>query len=84
MDTKKRIEKLKGALDGKESVLCVEKGRLLTESYKQTDGEPPVLRRAKAFANVLNNVSIFIEDDELIVGNTASKPRGVEVEGTFP
>jgi len=40
--------------------LNVERDRLLTESYKATEGEPMVLRRAKALAHILENMPIFI------------------------
>jgi formate C-acetyltransferase len=39
-----------------------------------------ILRRAKALAHVLDNITIFIEDGELIVGNAASKPMGLEFD----
>jgi formate C-acetyltransferase len=58
----------------------------MTEAYKQTEGEPQIIRRAKALANALDNITIFIEDGELIVGNTASKPMGLEIafwDGTW-
>jgi pyruvate formate-lyase/glycerol dehydratase family glycyl radical enzyme len=60
--------------------LSIEKIRLTTESFMQTEGEPQVLRRAKAVANYLANRTIFIEDLELIVGNFASKPMGMEAD----
>ncbi|MCG6911444.1 MAG: formate C-acetyltransferase [Deltaproteobacteria bacterium] len=60
--------------------LCVEKSRLMTESFRKTDGEPMILRRAKALANVLQNITIFIEDHQLIAGNAASKPMGLEFD----
>ncbi len=56
--------------------LCVERGYLLTESYKETESEPAIIRRAKALAKVLNNMSIHINDGELIVGTATSKQRG--------
>lgn len=60
--------------------LAIEKIRLLTESFKESESQPQVLRRARAFARVLDHIAIFIEDDELIVGNAASKPMAVEFE----
>lgn len=54
--------------------LCLERARLYTESYKQTEGEPLVIRRAKALAHVLQNMTIYISDGERIVGNYASSP----------
>ncbi|MFP3975694.1 MAG: glycyl radical protein [Dehalococcoidia bacterium] len=60
--------------------LCTEKARLITESYRNTEGEPPIIRNAKAIAHVLENIPIWIEDDELIVGQGASKPWGAEID----
>lgn len=74
-----RIEKLKAALYPGHFPLCTEKSRLITESYKQTTGEPIIMRQAKAFAHCLDHIPIFIENRELIVGNTASKPLGIEI-----
>ena len=45
----------------------------MTESYKETEGEPPVIRRAKALEKILKEMTIGIEDGELIVGRTTSK-----------
>jgi pyruvate formate-lyase/glycerol dehydratase family glycyl radical enzyme len=75
-----RIERLRGRLFVDQYPLCTEKIRLMTESLRQSEGEAQVLRRAKALANVLDNITIFIEDDELLVGNAASKPMGVELD----
>ena len=54
---------------------------LLTESYKETEGEPIIMRRAKAFAHILANIPITIRDEELIVGSSTLAPRGCQ---TFP
>ena len=57
------------------SKLCLDRARLLTESYKTTEGEPEVIRRAKALSHVLENTTIYIRDGELIVGNCESNPQ---------
>lgn len=57
--------------------LCLDRPRLLTESYKMTEGEPMGTRRAKALAHILENMKIYIQPDELIVGNFASRPECV-------
>jgi pyruvate formate-lyase/glycerol dehydratase family glycyl radical enzyme len=75
-----RINRLKQRLNVNKYPLCVEKVRLITESLRKTEGEPEILRRAKALAHFLENRTVFIEDDEMIVGNLASKPMGVEME----
>lgn len=56
--------------------ICIERGYLLTESYKETVSEPAIIRRAKGLSNVLNNMTISIEDSELLVGKITSKSRG--------
>jgi pyruvate formate-lyase/glycerol dehydratase family glycyl radical enzyme len=57
------------------SKLCLDRARLMTESYKATEGEPEVIRRAKALAHVLEKTTIYIRDGELIVGNFESTPQ---------
>jgi formate C-acetyltransferase len=57
--------------------LDLQRSRLMTESFKQTDGEAMVLRRAKALAHVLENMDIFIRDWERIVGYQTSSPEGL-------
>ncbi len=54
---------------------------LITESYRQTENEPMVIRRAKAFRHILENIPIIIRDLELIVGSTTIAPRGCQ---TYP
>lgn len=54
---------------------------LITESYKATENEPMIIRRAKAFEHILKNIPIIIRDEELIVGSTTIAPRGCQ---TYP
>lgn len=54
---------------------------LLTESYRQTENEPIIIRRAKAFEHILKNIPIIIRGEELIVGSTTIAPRGCQ---TYP
>jgi pyruvate formate-lyase/glycerol dehydratase family glycyl radical enzyme len=59
--------------------VCVERARLYTESFKFTKGEPMILRRAKAFSHILDSMTVYILDDELIVGNFASNPYSLPI-----
>jgi formate C-acetyltransferase len=59
--------------------ICVERAYWLTEGYKETEGEPPAIRKAKAFKKVLENMQIRIYPEELIVGWTTSKDRGCQL-----
>ena len=61
--------------------ICLERARLVTQVYKETEGEPMVLRRAKALASILENMTIYIGDEERIVGNFASTPDSLT---TYP
>ncbi|WP_043600201.1 glycyl radical protein [Solidesulfovibrio magneticus] len=63
--------------------ICPERAMLITESYKETEALPMVLRRAKALEKILAGMPIFIQDGELIVGNQASKPRSAPIFPEF-
>ncbi|MHA2362052.1 MAG: pyruvate formate lyase family protein, partial [Candidatus Thorarchaeota archaeon] len=56
-----------------------ERAYLFTESLKQNWNEPSKIRLAKAFAHVLQNMTIRIEKDELIVGNMGPTPRSCQI-----
>ena len=76
-----RIPKLIEALYAKMPVIESARAKLVTESYKETEDEPIITRRAKAFAHILHNIPIIIRDEELIVGSNSIAPRGCQ---TFP
>jgi len=76
------IKAVKGLYRGRERVdddagyraevrVCLERARLITESYRETEGEPMVTRRAKALKKILENMTIYIQDNERLVGNMA-------------
>ncbi len=74
-----RISLLVGALYEKMPQIEAERAVLLTESYKATEGEPIITRRAKAFAHILEHIPITIRDNELIVGAATKAPRSCQV-----
>ncbi|MGJ9454564.1 glycyl radical protein [Actinotignum sp. GS-2025c] len=63
--------------------ICTERARIVTQSYRDSEGEPAVIRRAKALRDTLAQMSIFIDDAELIVGNHGSKPRSAPLFPEF-
>ena len=73
-----RIQKLVDALYEHMPVIESARAKLITESYKETEGEPIITRRAKAFAHILHNIPIIIRDNELIVGSSTIAPRGCQ------
>ena len=76
-----RIPKLVEALYAHMPVIESARAKLITESYKATEGQPTITRRAEAFAHILHNIPIVIRDNELIVGSSTIAPRGCQ---TFP
>jgi formate C-acetyltransferase len=74
-----RTQKLRNDLLDTVPEICPERARYFTASMKKTEGKPVVLRRAEAFKEVLEKMSIYIREDELIVGNQARSPRSAPV-----
>ncbi|MBE7554897.1 MAG: glycyl radical protein [Anaerolineales bacterium] len=70
-----RVYRLREELIHTTPSLCAERGLLVTEAYEKYQADPPVLRRARALAHTLANMSIYIAPGEVIVGNQASAPR---------
>jgi len=55
-----------------------ERAYLVTESYKETEGMPTFIRRAYALKKVLENIPIYIDDEQLIVADFGSRPMAAE------
>lgn len=70
-----RIERLINATMQYRPKLCKERALLYDEAWNTHRAEPVIIRRARALAHILDNMSIHILDDELIVGNQASEPK---------
>jgi pyruvate formate-lyase/glycerol dehydratase family glycyl radical enzyme len=56
-------------LDSRDTRVSLWRARLLTESWKETEGLPQPLRRAKAFAKIVTEIPVFIDEEQLIVGD---------------
>ncbi len=78
-----RIQKLVDELFEKLPEIESDRAVLLTESYKETEGQPVIVRRAKAFSHILRNIPITIRKDELIVGSATKAPRSCQVFPEF-
>ena len=65
----------------------VERAKYFTESMRQTEGEALVLRWAKAMKHVAENITVYIDDHQLIVGRSGAQGRyGIlypELDGDF-
>ena len=74
-----RIQRLIYHLYENMPVIEANRAVILTESYKATEDEPIIMRRAKAFYAICEKLPIIIRPDELIVGSNTIAPRGCQV-----
>ena len=79
LEKSSRIQKLVDNLYENMPQIESARGKLVTESYKMTEGLPIIKRRSAAFAHILRNIPIVIRDNELIVGSATVAPRGCQV-----
>lgn len=68
-----RTKRLREKMEKRRATICSQRAVLYTRSFQQTEGEPYILRKAKAFAYTLEHMTIYIEPDSLIFGNQASQ-----------
>ena len=63
----------KDRLLSSEHWICMERAKFYTDSYRETEGENPSIRSAKALKNTFENMTIKIYPEELLVGNRSSQ-----------
>ncbi len=68
-----RLDRFRTHMEKRRASICSERALLYTESFQETEGQPYILRKAKAFAHTLARMTIYIEEDSLIFGNQASR-----------
>ncbi|MDR1127917.1 MAG: glycyl radical protein [Treponema sp.] len=59
--------------------VCVERARITTDTYRENMDQPLAVRRALMYRNVLEKMSIFIEEETLLAGNQASSNRAAPI-----
>ncbi|MBY8992224.1 MAG: hypothetical protein KGD58_15875 [Candidatus Lokiarchaeota archaeon] len=86
----RRTLRLKNNLLMSKYEFCIERIRYFTEIYKRLPDASEIIKRSKALAHTLENMTIFIREDELLVGNETSKNLGEKInldlhsyDGTF-
>ena len=62
--------------------ICLEHARAEIKAYEQYKDEPRIIQRARFLETYLREKTIYILEDELIVGNVNSKVRGQTISGT--
>ncbi|MFC1533295.1 pyruvate formate lyase family protein [Thermodesulfobacteriota bacterium] len=78
-----RIEALRQLYFDSDVHICPVRSHLATESWKETEGQPLHLRRAKLFAKICDELPTVIFEHELIVGSQTASPRGVGLQLDF-
>lgn len=74
-----RIERLRQVIIDAMPQVESERAVLITESYKETEGMPMVMRRAKAVEKIFTELPVTIREDELVVGSITKNPRSTEI-----
>ncbi|MCL2424978.1 MAG: formate C-acetyltransferase/glycerol dehydratase family glycyl radical enzyme [Oscillospiraceae bacterium] len=67
-----RINIFQERMSARIPTICPERAELVTASFRHNVSDPIVVRRAKAFAETLDKMTVYIEPNSLIIGNQAS------------
>jgi formate C-acetyltransferase len=74
-----RLARLKEEILSTVPTLCTERARIYTRVYQENKALPVVRKRALALRRTLDESSIYINDGELVVGNTASRTKAAAI-----
>ena len=78
-----RIARLRTKNLTQQPEICSERAQIVTRAYEKYKDLPPLLLRAKTFEAIMQEMTIWIADDELIVGNQAKMAKGAPVYPEF-
>ncbi|MFC2662927.1 MAG: pyruvate formate lyase family protein, partial [Eubacterium sp.] len=70
-----RVQRMIQRVRGTKPQIDIERGLYFTRSFKKTEGQPLILRWAKALREYAENASIVIEEDQLIAGRGGKAAR---------
>lgn len=74
-----RMNKYREAVLTKKPYIDAERALLVTETYKKHMDKPANLKRAYMLQNILEHMTIYIEDDSFIAGNQASSNKDAPI-----
>ena len=66
--THERVFRMLERFDGMKPRIDIERALYFTQSMQETEGQPLVLRWAKALMNVAKNITVMVQDDQLLLG----------------
>lgn len=78
-----RVNELRRRYFATDYTVEAERAVLVTEAYRAHEAEPRIVRVALAFAHLLRNCRIEIDDLELVVGNCAASAKACAVFPEF-
>ena len=82
-----RVFEIIDSFDGKRPIIDIERALYFTQSMKETEGQALVLRWAKALKKVAENITVYIDDKQLLAGRCGCQGRyGIlypELDGDF-
>lgn len=76
-----RIETLRKKMLSQPRYVSIEQAVIITDTYKEWEGYPVIVKRAHALYNALSKLEIGVEPEEMIVGN---RTKGVRYGVVFP
>ncbi|WP_321433698.1 glycyl radical protein [Trichococcus flocculiformis] len=74
-----RMNEYRESVLEKKPYICAERALLATEVYKKHQNQTSNMKRALMLQNILEKMSIYIEDQTLIVGNQASSNKDAPI-----
>ena len=74
-ELRNRNQKYKESILNADYEVCIERARYYTQVFRETEGQKlhPSIRAARAFERTLDNMTIYILPEEILVGNRSSK-----------
>jgi formate C-acetyltransferase len=85
--THERVFRMLERFEGQKPRIDIERALYFTQSMQETEGEPLVLRWAKAMKHIAENMTVYVQDDQLLLGRAGFDGRyGIlypELDGDF-
>jgi len=72
---RRRVLGIRDRLLATADTVCLERARLVTEAYRRHAGDASPLLRARAFAHVLNHMTLDVDTNPFFAGNTSTALR---------
>ena len=74
-----RISALREKVLSAKPSICTQRAKFYTQIYQQNEDKPVIIKRALALEKTLKEMTVFIENGELIVGNQSSRHRAAPI-----